>query len=387
MEGFNRQQLIDAARAATSEIDPQAAHVLVQQGAVALDVREAEESAEGLIPGALTIPRGFLELRIEARLPDRNRTVVVYCASGTRSLLAAHTLRQMGYAHTHSLAGGFDRWKASGFDWQVPAQLSAEQKVRYRRHLLLPQVGEDGQRKLLESRVLLIGAGGLGSPVALYLAAAGVGRLGVIDPDVVDKSNLQRQILHRDQDAGVQKVESAERAIRDLNPDVDVVSFAEPFSAATADRILDHGWDIVVDGCDNFATRYVINDACVQRGLPNVHGSIYQFEGQVGVFSASKTTPCYRCLYPHPPPPELAPNCAEAGVLGVLPGVIGTVQALEALKLILGLGEPLAGRINQFDALAGTWRTLKVRRDPGCPACGDSPTIGDLTPPSEVCSR
>ena len=371
VDGMSRQDLLDAARATTSEIEPHEARALFEQGGIAIDVREGEEVSAGQIPGALSIPRGFLELRIEGQVPNRQTPLVVYCASGTRSLLAASTLRQMGYERLNSLAGGFDAWKAQGLPWRVPPQLTGDQKARYRRHLLLPSVGETGQLKLLDARVLLIGAGGLGSPCALYLAAAGIGHLGVVDPDVVDRSNLQRQILHRDEDAGRPKVESAVRAVAALNPDVEVVTFEESFNAASADRILDHGWDVVVDGCDNFSTRYIINDACVRRGLPNVHGSIYQFEGQVGVFSASPTDPCYRCLYPAPPPPEFAPNCAEAGVLGVLPGVIGTTQALETLKLILGIGEPMAGRLDQFDAMTSSWRSLRVRRDPKCPACGD----------------
>ena len=387
MAPINRQQLIDQAKAEVIEVDIAGTEAELAAGALAIDVRESEEVAQGQLSGALTIPRGFLELKIESSVPDRATPLVVYCASGTRSLLAARTLGQMGYPHVRSMTGGFDAWKASGRPWHVPSQLSVDQKARYRRHLLLPEVGESGQLKLLESRVLLIGAGGLGSPIALYLAAAGVGRIGVVDPDVVDRSNLQRQILHRDVDMGVPKVDSAARAITELNPDVDVVKLEESFSAATADRILDMGWDVVVDGCDNFSTRYVVNDACVQRGLPNVHGSIYQFEGQVSVFSASASDPCYRCLYPSPPPPELAPNCAEAGVLGVLPGVIGTVQALETLKILLGIGDLLAGRLSQFDARTGTWRTLNIRRHAKCPACGDSPTIEAMSQTADVCAR
>ena len=383
----NRQQLIDAAKAEVVEVDLAGAEAELSAGALAVDVRESEEVAQGQLSGALAIPRGFLELKIEASVPDRAKPLIVYCASGTRSLLAARTLGQMGYRYARSMAGGFDAWKASGRAWHVPAQLTPEQKARYRRHLLLPEVGEAGQLKLRESRVLLIGAGGLGSPIALYLAAAGVGRIGVVDPDVVDRSNLQRQILHRDVDVGIAKVDSAERAIAQLNPEVEVVKLEEAFSAASADRILDAGWDVVVDGCDNFSTRYIVNDACVRRHLPNIHGSIYQFEGQVSVFSASPADPCYRCLYPRPPPPELAPNCAEAGVLGVLPGVVGTMQALEALKVILGIGDPLAGRLSQFDARASTWRTLKIRRNPRCPACGDSPTADALRPIADACAR
>lgn len=378
MSLLSRQQMIDAARAATTEVSVEHARTLFEEGAMAIDVREAEEISEGRIPGAISIPRGFLELRVEALASDRDRPIVVYCASGTRSLLAAHTLLQMGYRRAMSLARGFDGWKAAGQPWEVPPQLTAEQKARYRRHLLLPMVGEGGQHKLLESSVLLVGAGGLGSPVALYLAAAGVGRLGVVDPDVVDRSNLQRQILHRDEDTGRPKVDSAVRAISALNPDVEVITFEESLSEANVDRILGQGFDVVVDGSDNFTTRYIVNDACVARQLPNVHGSIYQFEGQVAVFSASPNDPCYRCLYPSAPPPELAPNCAEAGVLGVLPGIVGTIQALETLKLLLEIGSPSGGRLHQFDALSTTWRTLRIRRDDCCPTCGDEARVAGI---------
>ncbi len=368
---MNRQELLNAARTEVNEIAPRPAKALIEAGAVALDVRQSEETVEGIVPTAILIPRGFLELRVESLAPDKDRPTVVYCASGTRSLLAARTLQQMGYSEVHSVAGGFDAWKAEGLPWIAPRTLSPAQRARYRRHLLLPSVGEAGQARLLEAKVLLIGVGGLGSPVAFYLAAAGVGRLGIVDPDVVDRSNLQRQILHRDLDVGDPKVDSAERAVRDLNPDVQVVKFDEAFDDDSADRILDRGWDVVVDGCDSFRTRYIVNDACVARGLPNVHGSIYQFEGQVGVFSASEVDPCYRCLYPAPPPPEMAPNCSEAGVLGVLPGIIGTMQALETLKVLLKLGDVMAGRLSQFDALRGSWKSVSFRKDPHCGACGD----------------
>lgn len=387
MAHLSKDQLIAQARAQISELGPEAARAqcLADPAAVMVDIRESDEVATGQIEGAHHIPRGFLELRIESVAPHRDQDVVLYCAGGTRSLLAARSLIEMGYEKVHSLAGGFNAWKSQGLPWVTEKQLTPDQKIRYARHLLLPQVGEVGQRKLLDARVLLVGAGGLGSPVALYLGAAGVGHLGVVDPDVVDTSNLQRQIMHRSEDAGVLKVDSAERALLTLNPDVQVTKYAEPLNAASVMRILDDGWQIVVDGCDNFPTRYLVNDACVFRGLPNVHGSIFQFEGQASVFAPSLGGPCYRCLYPEPPPPGMAPSCAEAGVIGALPGLIGTVQATETLKLILGVGEPLVGRLLQLDALDMRWRELKFRRDPGCPVCSATPTITELVDYEAFC--
>ena len=331
-----------------------------------IDVREGDEYAGGRLPGALHIPRGFLELRIEEKAA-RDEELLLYCAGGARSALAAATLQHLGYTNVASLAGGYNRWSDAHLPVEKPVVLSAGQKERYRRHLILPEVGEEGQAKLLQSRVLLLGAGGLGSPAALYLAAAGVGTLGIVDADVVDLSNLQRQVLHTLERAGQPKVESARAAIAALNPDVKVVPFGERLTADNVLRILE-GFDLVLDGGDNFPTRYLLNDACVMRGKPNIHGSIFRFEGQVTTFLPGQG-PCYRCLYPAPPPPEFAPSCAEAGVLGVLPGLIGLLQANEALKLLLGVGQPLAGRLLTFDALGTRFQELKLRRDPTCPVC------------------
>jgi len=320
------------------------------------------------------IPRGHLEAQVENRLTDKEQPVVVYCAGGVRSAFAAETLQQLGYTDVASMAGGFGRWKNEGRDWVTPAVLTPEQRNRYARHLLLPEVGEEGQQRLLESKVLLLGAGGLGSPAALYLAAAGVGTLGIVDMDVVDASNLQRQILHNVDRIGERKVDSAKKTLTDLNPDVDVVTYDVRLGADNVLEVID-GYDVVVDGTDNFPTRYLLNDASLLKRIPVVHGSIFRFEGQVTVFKPYEG-PCYRCLLPEPPPPELAPSCAEAGVLGVLPGIIGSIQALEAIKLILNLGDPLIGRLLAYDALEESFRTFKVRRDPKCPTCGaDAPPI------------
>src|SRR5712692_5238280 len=337
-----------------------------------IDVRESEEFSNGKLPGAISVPRGFLELRIEEKA-KRDEPIVLYCAGGTRSALAAKTLREMGYENVASMAGGFNRWSDSGFPVEKPFVLTAEQKERYRRHLVIPEVGEEGQAKLLKSKVLLMGAGGLGSPAALYLAAAGVGTLGVVDMDVVDLSNLQRQVVHTQDRAGMPKTESAKQAINALNPDVKVIPFQERLTSQNVREILS-GFDLVVDGGDNFPTRYLLNDACVVLGKPNIHGSIFRFEGQVTTFVPGKG-PCYRCLYPAPPPAEFAPSCAEAGVLGVLPGIIGLLQANEALKLLLGVGEPLIGRLLTFDALGTRISELKLRRDPQCPVCADGAKV------------
>lgn len=337
-----------------------------------IDVREGEEFAGGKIPGAMSIPRGYLELRIEEKA-KRDEPLVLYCAGGTRSALAAKTLREMGYQNVSSMAGGYNRWSDSGFPVEKPFVLTNEQKERYRRHLVIPEVGEEGQAKLLRSKVLLMGAGGLGSPAALYLAAAGVGTLGVVDMDVVDLSNLQRQVIHTQDRAGKPKTESARMTIQALNPDVKVVPFQERLTSENVLRVLE-GFDMVIDGGDNFPTRYLLNDACVVLNKPNIHGSIYRFEGQVTTFIPHQG-PCYRCLYPMPPPAEMAPSCAEAGVLGVLPGIIGLLQANEALKLILGVGEPLVGRLLTFDALETRFSELKLRRDPSCPVCADGAKV------------
>ena len=337
-----------------------------------VDVREGEEYAQGRIPGAVSIPRGFLEMRIEDKA-KRDEPVILYCAGGTRSAFAAKTLKDLGYTDVSSMAGGFSRWSDAAYPVDKPFVLSAEQKERYRRHLTIPEVGEEGQAKLLKSKVLLMGAGGLGSPAALYLAAAGVGTIGVVDMDVVDLSNLQRQVIHTQDRAGKPKTESARAAIAALNPDVKVIPFQERLTSENVVRVLE-GFDMVLDGGDNFPTRYLLNDACVMLKKPNIHGSIYRFEGQVTTFVAGQG-PCYRCLYPQPPPPEMAPSCAEAGVLGVLPGIVGLLQATEAVKLILGLGDPLIGRLLMFDALKTEFRELKLRRDPQCPVCAEGAKI------------
>jgi sulfur-carrier protein adenylyltransferase/sulfurtransferase len=355
-----------------------------ERGCVIVDVREREEWDEGHLPGAVHVPRGHLESRIERALPDKSRPVLVYCASGNRSAFAAKTLEELGYDHVVSLAGGFTDWKRNGNPFEIPEALDESKRRRYSRHLLIPEVGEEGQLKLLQSRVLLIGAGGLGSPASLYLAAAGVGTIGIVDDDTVDETNLQRQIVHSTERLGDSKADSAKLTIEALNPDVTVKVFKERLTSENVDRILGEGWDVIVDGADNFPTRYLLNDASVWHRIPVVHGSIYRFEGQVTVFKPHEG-PCYRCLFPQPPPPELAPSCAEGGVLGVLPGVIGSLQANEGLKLALGIGEPLVGRLLMFDALAGAFTEIRLRRDPDCPVCGENPTITDYIDYVEFC--
>ena len=362
------REMLNEVRASIREVDP--AYVDgVRERALLLDVREADEYAQGSIPGAVHLPRGFLEVQIEGRVPDKSQEIVVYCAGGTRSALAAQALGELGYDDVVSMTGGFNKWKDEGRTWTTPRTLDADQRNRYQRHLLLPEVGEAGQQRLLESKVLLLGAGGLGSPAALYLAAAGVGTIGIDHMDVVDASNLQRQILHNLDRIGDRKVDSAKKTLTAMNPDVDVVTYDVRLGA---DNILDviDGYDVIVDGTDNFPTRYLLNDAALLKRIPVVHGSIFRFEGQVTVFDPY-AGPCYRCLIPEPPPAELAPSCAEAGVLGVLPGIIGSLQAIEAIKLLLGLGDPLVGRLLAYDALEQSFRTFKVRRDLACAACGD----------------
>jgi molybdopterin/thiamine biosynthesis adenylyltransferase/rhodanese-related sulfurtransferase len=351
------------------EIDPAGADALLGK-ALFLDVRESDEYAQGAVPGAVHLPRGMMELQIEGRVPDKDRKIVVYCAGGTRSALAAQALGQLGYSEVASMSGGFNKWKDEGRDWIVPRTLNSDQRNRYQRHLLLPEVGEAGQQRLLESKVLLLGAGGLGSPAALYLAAAGVGTIGIVDMDVVDSSNLQRQILHNLDRLGERKVDSAKKTITDMNPDVDVVTYDVRLGPENVLDII-NSYDVIVDGTDNFPTRYLVNDAALLKKIPVVHGSIFRFEGQATVFYPYQG-PCYRCLVPEPPPAELAPSCAEAGVLGVLPGIIGSIQAVEAIKLLLDLGEPLVGRLLAYDALEQSFRTFKIRRDPECPACGEN---------------
>jgi sulfur-carrier protein adenylyltransferase/sulfurtransferase len=400
------RELLQQVKSEIAEIDATRARELIDSDApFVLDVREQDEWDEGHLPGAVHIPRGNLESRIERAEPDRSRSIVVYCAAGNRSAFAAKTLEELGYEDVVSLAGGFTDWKRNGLPVELSAGLDAPKRARYSRHLLIPEVGEQGQLKLLDSKVLLIGAGGLGSPASLYLGAAGVGRLGIVDADVVDESNLQRQIIHSTEVLGEPKVESAKRTIEALNPDVEVVAYQERLTSENVDRILADGWDVIVDGADNFPTRYLVNDASVWHDIPVVHGSIYRFEGQVTVFKPrgaargaaphdgrddgefrDEAGPCYRCLFPSPPPPELAPSCAEGGVLGVLPGIIGSLQANEALKLALGIGDPLVGRLLLFDALAAEFTEVAIRRDPECPVCGEHPTITEYVDYVEFCA-
>jgi sulfur-carrier protein adenylyltransferase/sulfurtransferase len=379
------RDLLQQAKDAIEEVDARQAQAI--EGAVWIDVRRHDEWDEGHIPAAVHIPRGSLESRIESRVPQRETPIVLYCASGERSALAAKTLTELGYERPVSLAGGFTDWKRNGGDIAIPQTLSPERRARYSRHTLIPEIGEEGQLRLLDSKILLLGAGGLGSPAALYLAAAGVGSIGIVDADIVDESNLQRQIVHSLNTLGSPKVDSAKRTIEALNPDVKVTTYRERLTSENVDRILDDGWEIVVDGTDNFPTRYLMNDACVWRGIPLVYGSIYRFEGQVSVFDSAAGGPCYRCLFPAPPPPELAPSCSEGGVLGVLPGVVGTLQTNEALKLALGIGNPLVGRLLLFDALEGEFDEMRIKRNPDCPVCGDHPSITEYVDYVEFCAR
>lgn len=360
------------------------APLLSTQNVEFLDVREHDEFTQGSIPGAVFVPRGQMEAQIETLIPNKASRVVVFCASGVRSAFAADTLTQLGYGDVVSLRGGFNRWKDEDWPWVTPVVLSAEQRTRYHRHLLIPEVGSEGQQRLLESRVLLLGAGGLGSPVALYLAAAGVGTIGVVDMDVVDESNLQRQIIHNTARVGWKKVDSAAEAIRSLNPDVTVVTHDLRLDATNVVDLLSQ-YDIVVDGADNFPSRYLLNDASLLTGTPVVHGSIFRFDGQVTVFKPHDG-PCYRCFLSEPPPAELAPSCAEAGVLGVLPGIVGSIQAVETIKQILGIGESLSGRLLTYDALEQDFRTYKIRRDPNCPACSVPPEVLVIAEYDEFCA-
>jgi len=380
------RDLLQQVRAEIDEVDVARARDLLaaDERPLLVDIRERDEWSEGHIPGAVHVPRGHLESRIEAAAPDRAQPIVLYCAAGNRSVFAAKTLEELGYEHVVSLAGGYTEWKRSGLPTELPRTLDAEKRSRYSRHILIPEVGEKGQLKLLASRILLVGAGGLGSPASLYLAAAGVGTLGIVDDDRVDASNLQRQIAHSTETLGDWKADSAKATIQALNPDVNVITYKERLTSENVDRILADGWDVIVDGADNFPTRYLVNDAAVWHDIPVVHGSIYRFEGQVTVF-APHVGPCYRCLFPQPPPPELAPSCSEGGVLGVLPGIIGSLQANEALKLALGIGDTLAGRLLLFDALSTEFSEVSLRRDPDCPVCGERPTITEYIDYVEFC--
>ncbi len=374
-------ELLRQVKSQIDEIDPSDVHELLGHGngngngtvgPVLIDVRETDEFATGHLPGARHVPRGYLEQRIEGVVRDRETPIVVYCAGGNRSAYAARTLRDdLGYEHVQSMTGGITLWKDRGYAVDVPRTLTAEQRDRYSRHLLMPEIGAEGQQKLLDARVLLLGAGGLGSPTALYLAAAGVGTLGIVDDDEVDLSNLQRQVIHTNARIGIPKVDSAEESIHALNPDVEVVKYKTRIGAENIMEILE-GYDIVVDGVDNFPTRYLLNDASVRLQIPVVSASILGFDGQLSVFKPYDG-PCYRCLFPQPPPAELAPSCGANGVLGVLPGTMGLLQATEVVKLILGIGDPAIGRLLLYDALAATLTEVKVRRDPDCPICSRPP--------------
>jgi molybdopterin/thiamine biosynthesis adenylyltransferase/rhodanese-related sulfurtransferase len=383
----NYRDLLAQVKSEIDEVDAAGARELLDgpEPPLFVDVRESDEWDEGHVPGAVHLARGFLESRIEAAAPDHAQPIVVYCAGGSRSAFAAKSLQELGYENVVSLAGGYTDWKRNGNPTQLPRTLDADKRSRYSRHILIPEVGIEGQLKLLESRILLIGAGGLGSPASLYLAAAGVGTLGIVDDDRVDASNLQRQIAHSTETLGDWKADSAKATIEALNPDVNVITYKERLTSENVDRILADGWDVIVDGADNFPTRYLVNDAAVFHDIPLVHGSIYRFEGQATVFKPHEG-PCYRCLFPQPPPPELAPSCSEGGVLGVLPGIIGSLQANEALKLALGIGETLSGRLLLFDALSTEFSEVTLRRDPNCPVCGENPTITEYIDYVEFCS-
>jgi molybdopterin/thiamine biosynthesis adenylyltransferase/rhodanese-related sulfurtransferase len=362
--------LLREARTEIKEVTPPEADALRERGAATfVDVREATEWEQGHLPGAIHISKSYIEQQSEGQLPDRDAPIVTYCAGGVRSLFAAQTLREMGYTNVASMSGGFQQWKSQGLPWTVPTVLSSEQKQRYSRHLLIPEVGAEGQKKLLDSKALLIGAGGLGSPAALYLAAAGVGTIGVVDFDVVDLSNLQRQVIHSTDRVGEKKTESARRTINALNPDVNVVLNEEMLTEENVARLID-GYDVILDGTDTFETRYTLNDAAVAARIPVIHASVFRFEGQLTVFDPPNG-PCYRCLYPTPPPPELAPGCSVAGVLGVVPGIMGLLQTNEAIKVLLEIGDSLAGRLLLFDALDASFTELKLRRDPDCPVCSE----------------
>ena len=381
-------ELIRQIRSQIKEVDPGEVHELISnghQGYRIVDVREQHEFEQSHLPGAVHVPRGHLESRIEGAAPDKSERVILYCASGQRSALAANTmLRELGYESVESMNGGITLWKDRGYEVEVPKTLNPEQRERYSRHLLIPEIGLEGQQRLLEAKVLLLGAGGLGSPAALYLAAAGVGTLGIVDSDVVDLSNLQRQVAHSNERIGVAKVDSAEIAVKEINPDVGVVKYRTRLDASNILEIIE-GYDVIVDGADNFPTRYLLNDASVRLGIPVVSASILGFDGQLSVFKPFEG-PCYRCLYPTPPPAELAPSCGANGVLGVLPGTMGMLQATEVVKLIVGTGDPLIGRLLLYDALDGAFTEVTLRKDAACPVCGDEPTINTYIDYVEFCA-
>ena len=368
--------ILDEARSQIKQIDiDEARRMMEKPGTVLLDVREPDEWRQGHISNAIGISRGFLELRVEEKVPDHKTPIIVQCASGTRSLLAARSLRELGYDNVYNLTGGFNAWKDRGLPWVADKQFTAEELTRYSRHFVIPEVGEEGQAKLLDSKVLLLGTGALGSPSSLYLAAAGVGTIGLVDFDVVDLSNLQRQIVHTADRVGMLKTESAQKQINALNPGIKVIRHDVRL---TSDNVMDiiAPYDVIVNCGDNFPTRYLINDACVLAKKPLVDGAIFRFEGQATVYHTAKGGPCYRCLYPEPAPPDMAPSCAEAGVLGALPGLIGSIEALEAIKLLLDAGHPLIGKMVYFDTLSDRdyVRILRIRKDPHCPVCSEHPT-------------
>ena len=385
MSYVTSDQLLAKLRNEITEISVHQLNQQLENNEVTLiDIRGREEWDQGNVEGSIHIPRGFLELQIETRTTNRDQPIAIICAGGVRSLLGARDLHTMGYTNVTSVAGGFSGWKNAGYSFVVPRALNSEQRNRYARHIVMPEVGEEGQLKLIDASVLLIGAGGLGSPAAIYLAASGVGRLGIVDFDTVDTSNLQRQILHRLDDVDKPKVESAANTIAQLNPDVQVVGHRTQLTSENAFNIISQ-YDIVINGSDNFPTRYLVNDACVLLGKPLVDASVLRFEGQLTVFDTTKGGPCYRCLYPDPPPPGEVPSCAEGGVLGVLPGIFGSLEALEAIKIILGQGDPLVGRLLQYDALDGEFRELKIAKNADCPVCSDHPTVTELIDYYQFC--
>ncbi|MCO4763790.1 MAG: molybdopterin-synthase adenylyltransferase MoeB [Myxococcales bacterium] len=380
------QDHLDSIRSEIAEVSPAEVHEKIESGEdfQLVDIRERNEWENGFVPGATLLGRSHLEARIGNIAFNADDEIVLYCAGGVRSVFAAHALEQMGYTNVHSMEGGFSKWAQNSHPVATRRSLTDSQMARYSRHLLMPEVGEEGQLKLLDAKVLLIGAGGLGSPTAMYLAAAGIGTIGIVDGDTVDMSNLQRQLLHREESVGTSKVESAKKTLQGINSDITINTYNYRIDS---DNVLDlfAQYDIIVDGCDNFPTRYLVNDACYMLNKTNVHGSIFRFEGQVTVFQPNEG-PCYRCLYPEPPPPGMAPSCAEAGVLGILPGIIGVAQAIETIKVILGIGQPLIGRLLTFDALSMSFRTLNIRRDHDCPLCGTHPTVTELIDYVQFCA-
>ena len=386
MSGVSFSQLIQQIKGEIKEITPEEVQERLEAGEpwALLDVREQSEWEEGHLPEAHFIPRGFLEIRTESALPEKDKPLVVYCGGGVRSAMATKTLQDMGYTNVMSMSGGFTRWRELDYSFTTPRTLTDTEMERYSRQIRIPEVGIKGQIKLLDSKVLLVGAGGLGCPSAIYLAAAGVGTIGIVDNDVVDLSNLQRQILHHTSSLGTPKTESAKAALHAINPSIEVNTYQEKLSSANVMEIIEP-YDIIVDGSDNFPTRYLINDACVWTNKPNVHGSVFRFEGQVTLFNPYQG-PCYRCLYPNPTPPDLAPSCADAGVLGVLPGVVGLLQAVETIKFIIGEGDSLVGRLITYDALTTSFREFKLRRDLACPVCGENPTITEFIDYEEFCA-